>query len=35
VRNENGSHNPDEHMEIGDFLDAYVVLAAWIAAQAG
>jgi len=35
VRNENGSHNPDEHMEIGDFLDACAVLAAWIAEQAG
>ncbi len=34
VRNENGSHNPDEHMEIGDFLDACAVLAAWIAEHA-
>jgi len=34
VRNENGSHNPDEHMEIGDFLEACAVLAAWIADHA-
>jgi N-carbamoyl-L-amino-acid hydrolase len=34
VRNENGSHNPDEQMEIGDFLDACAVLAAWIADHA-
>jgi N-carbamoyl-L-amino-acid hydrolase len=34
VRNENGSHNPDEAMEIDDFLDACAVLTAWIAAQA-
>ncbi|HWV82523.1 MAG TPA: hydantoinase/carbamoylase family amidase [Hyphomicrobiaceae bacterium] len=35
VRNANGSHNPDEHMEIDDFLDACAVLATWMAAQAG
>lgn len=35
VRNENGSHNPDEHMEIDDFLDACAVLASWMAGQAG
>jgi len=34
VRNENGSHNPDEHMELGDFLGACAVMAAWIADQA-
>jgi beta-ureidopropionase / N-carbamoyl-L-amino-acid hydrolase len=34
VRNENGSHNPDEHMEMDDFLDACAVLATWIADQA-
>jgi N-carbamoyl-L-amino-acid hydrolase len=36
VRNENGSHNPDEAMEIDDFLDAAAVLAHWLtgAAQA-
>ena len=33
VRNENGSHNPNEHMELGDFLDACAVMAAWIADQ--
>ncbi len=34
VRNANGSHHPDEHMEIDDFLDACAVLAAWMATQA-
>jgi N-carbamoyl-L-amino-acid hydrolase len=34
VRNEHGSHNPREHMEIGDFLDACAVLARWVADQA-
>ncbi len=34
VRNENGSHNPDEAMDIDDFLDACAVLAEWIADQA-
>ncbi|MFN3745005.1 MAG: hydantoinase/carbamoylase family amidase [Hyphomicrobiaceae bacterium] len=34
VRNANGSHNPDEHMEIGDFLDACAVLTMWIANHA-
>jgi N-carbamoyl-L-amino-acid hydrolase len=34
VRNQNGSHNPDERMDIGDFLDACAVLAAWIADHA-
>lgn len=34
VRNESGSHNPDEHMEIGDFLEACAVLATWIADHA-
>lgn len=33
VRNANGSHNPDEHMEIDDFLDACAVLATWMAGQ--
>jgi N-carbamoyl-L-amino-acid hydrolase len=33
VRNANGSHNPDEHMEIDDFLDACAVLATWMASQ--
>jgi N-carbamoyl-L-amino-acid hydrolase len=35
VRNANGSHNPDEQMEIDDFLDACAVLATWMASQAG
>lgn len=30
VRNANGSHNPDEQMEIDDFLDACAVLAQWL-----
>lgn len=35
VRNENGSHNPDERMDIDDFLDACAVLAHWLAGAAG
>jgi beta-ureidopropionase / N-carbamoyl-L-amino-acid hydrolase len=31
VRNDHGSHNPLEHMEIDDFLDACMVLARWVA----
>ncbi|MBN8944829.1 MAG: Zn-dependent hydrolase [Rhizobiales bacterium] len=34
VRNENGSHNPDERMEIEDFLDACAVMADWVAHNA-
>lgn len=34
VRNENGSHNPHEHMDIEDFLDACCVLACWVAEKA-
>jgi N-carbamoyl-L-amino-acid hydrolase len=34
VRNEHGSHNPEEHMEIDDFLDACAVLARWVAHHA-
>jgi beta-ureidopropionase / N-carbamoyl-L-amino-acid hydrolase len=30
IRNEHGSHNPAEAMEIPDFLDATAVLARWI-----
>ncbi|MBY6090604.1 Zn-dependent hydrolase [Maritimibacter alkaliphilus] len=30
VRNENGSHNPDEAMEIDDFLDGCAVLTAYL-----
>ena len=31
VRNRNGSHNPDETMEVDDFLEATSVLALWLA----
>ena len=30
IRNENGSHNPDEKMEIDDFLVACAILASWV-----
>ncbi|MGI9425504.1 MAG: Zn-dependent hydrolase [Hyphomicrobiaceae bacterium] len=30
VRNENGSHNPHEAMEIDDFLDAAAVMTGWL-----
>lgn len=30
VRNANGSHNPDEAMEISDFLEGTTVLAQWV-----
>ncbi len=30
VRNENGSHNPHEAMDVDDFLDAACVLAHWL-----
>ena len=30
VRNENGSHNPAEHMEIDDFLDGTALMTAWL-----
>jgi N-carbamoyl-L-amino-acid hydrolase len=33
VRNENGSHNPHEAMEIADFLDGAAVLARWLARE--
>jgi len=33
VRNENGSHNPFEAMEIGDFLDGATTLTQWIATE--
>ena len=33
VRNRNGSHNPDEAMEVDDFLDATSVLALWLAGE--
>lgn len=34
VRNANGSHNPAEHMEIDDFLEAATLVACWIAEHA-
>ena len=33
VRNENGSHNPDEAMEIDDFLKAVTILTAWLVGE--
>jgi N-carbamoyl-L-amino-acid hydrolase len=33
VRNENGSHNPDEHMTMEDFLDATSLLAWWLVGE--
>lgn len=33
VRNENGSHNPHEAMEIDDFLDGTAVLTHWLARE--
>lgn len=35
VRNEHGSHNPKEAMEIDDFMAAATVLALWVAENAG
>lgn len=35
VRNENGSHNPDEAMEIDDFLEACAILAHFVIADQG
>jgi beta-ureidopropionase / N-carbamoyl-L-amino-acid hydrolase len=35
VRNENGSHNPDESMDIDDFLDGTAVLIQWFASAVG
>lgn len=35
VRNEHGSHNPKEAMEIDDFMAAATVLAQWVAENAG
>ncbi|MCR9156895.1 MAG: hydantoinase/carbamoylase family amidase [Rhodobacteraceae bacterium] len=29
IRNEHGSHNPDEHMELSDFSEACAVLTTW------
>jgi beta-ureidopropionase / N-carbamoyl-L-amino-acid hydrolase len=35
VRNENGSHNPNEKMTIDDFLDGTAVMTQWIASSMG
>lgn len=35
VRNEHGSHNPKEAMEIDDFMDAAAVMAVWVADNIG
>jgi N-carbamoyl-L-amino-acid hydrolase len=35
VRNEHGSHNPSEQMEIDDFLEACTLMACWVADHAG
>lgn len=35
VRNANGSHNPDEAMEIDDLMDAVAILTAWLVAETG
>lgn len=35
VRNEGGSHHPDEHMELADFMDGTAVLASWLAEHGG
>ena len=35
VRNENGSHNPDEAMNIEDFLDGTTVLMEWLTTAVG
>ncbi|MCL4674928.1 MAG: hydantoinase/carbamoylase family amidase [Pararhodobacter sp.] len=35
VRNENGSHNPDEHMEIADLIDACALATGWILRDSG
>lgn len=33
IRNENGSHNPEEHMDIADFAHATDLLTAWVRAE--
>ena len=33
IRNEHGSHNPDEHMEMADFAQAAALLTAWARAE--
>jgi beta-ureidopropionase / N-carbamoyl-L-amino-acid hydrolase len=34
IRNENGSHNPDEAMSMTDFADAARLLAAFVMGEA-
>jgi N-carbamoyl-L-amino-acid hydrolase len=34
VRNDKGSHNPDERMEMADFMDATAVMGLWLARNA-
>lgn len=33
VRNENGSHNPHEAMEIDDFLEAAAIMTSWVVSE--
>jgi N-carbamoyl-L-amino-acid hydrolase len=35
IRNENGSHNPDESMTIDDFLDGTAILVEWLTRTVG
>lgn len=35
VRNENGSHNPHEAMDTGDFIEGAAVMAHWLVGQGG
>ena len=35
VRNQNGSHNPDEAMRMEDFAEACAVVQRWAAETAG
>lgn len=35
VRNENGSHNPHEAMEIDDFLEAAAIMTGWLIEEVG
>ncbi len=35
VRNANGSHNPSEHMELADFIQAARLLTWWLAKHCG
>ncbi len=35
VRNQNGSHNPDEDMRMEDFAKACAVVTTWAAGEVG